>query len=145
MPILSSSITSEAVQADGRSYVSELHVDSDGNQYTFESLLGPEVDRALLLANRAAELNSQLAAKDEITSAVTSTRLPLTPYEFLSRFTMPERIDIRGSADPVVVDIMSMLDHAKDINPNHPDTVSGLGYLVSVGLLTTARAAEIGA
>lgn len=145
MSIVSSVISGESLQGDGRSYVTEQHTDSDGNVYTFESLLSADVDRAALLAARAAILNAQLSAKAEIAAAIAGTGLPLTKLEFLSRFTVAERIAIRSSTDPVVADFMSMLDMAQNIQTTHPDTVAGLGYLVSVGLLTAARAAVIGA
>jgi hypothetical protein len=67
--------------------------------------------------------------------------------EFMRRFTMQERAAIRAARilDPVVDDLMSMLEMANptEINLEHPDTVNGIGYLVSIGCLTEARGQEI--
>ena len=71
--------------------------------------------------------------------------LVLTPLQWLMRFTPAERIAIRAArvTDPVVEDIMDLLDKAQEVHPAEPATVQGVQYLVSVGLLTPARGAEV--
>ena len=69
--------------------------------------------------------------------------LPLTRLEFLRRFTSAERIAIRASTDPVVVDFLSLLDAAQEVRTDDADTVAGIGYLATTGLLAAERAAEI--
>lgn len=59
------------------------------------------------------------------------------------RYTLPERIAIRASADPVIADIRDLLSMAETVDVAHPSTVAAVGYLVTVGILTEARAAEI--
>ncbi len=66
-----------------------------------------------------------------------------TKLQFLSRLTIGERMAIRASTDPVVNDIMSLLDVAEYISTNDPNTIQGIQYLYSVGLLTVERMTEV--
>lgn len=68
-----------------------------------------------------------------------------TSYEFLSRFTAAERASFRIAAqtDAVVADFAQLAGAAQEVLNNDPVTVAGMDYLVSVGLLTRARADEI--
>lgn len=79
---------------------------------------------------------------DSIGEFVESTS-KLTKLKFLNRFTMNERIAIRASTDPIVIDIMNLFDAAEYISTNDPNTVQGIGYLGVIGILTQARVAEI--
>ena len=65
--------------------------------------------------------------------------------DFLRLFTTAERVGIRVAAksDPVVEDFMAMMDAATAIWQGHPDTVAGINYLVSQGLLTAGRGVEV--
>lgn len=67
----------------------------------------------------------------------------LTQLAFLRRFTAPERIAIRASTDPIIVDFLHLLTLAQDIELADPDTVAGVNYLEQQGLLSAGRAAEI--
>ena len=69
-----------------------------------------------------------------------------TRTEFMRRFTAPERIACRNAekTDPIVEDFFDLLRNATVLVSNDPDVTAGLAYLVSVGLLTQARADEIG-
>lgn len=67
----------------------------------------------------------------------------LSPITFLRRFTAPERVAIRSSQDPYVVDFLDLLNKATEIQNTDPDVEGGMAYLVSLGLLTQARADEI--
>ena len=67
----------------------------------------------------------------------------LTKLQFLRRFTAEERIAIRASANPVIVDFMSLLDLAQDVQLDDPDTVAGVHYLETLTLISVGRAAEI--
>jgi hypothetical protein len=68
-----------------------------------------------------------------------------TSYEFLNRFTPTERAAIRtGSmSDPVLADFLMMSQAAQEVVSDDPMTVMGMDYLVSVGVLTAQRKAEI--
>lgn len=67
----------------------------------------------------------------------------ITKLKFLNRFTMSERIAIRNSADPVVLDIMSLMDAAEYVSIHDPATIQGINYLAYVGLVSPARSQEI--
>lgn len=67
----------------------------------------------------------------------------LTQLAFLRRFTPEERIAIRASTDPVVQDFLHLLGLAQDIRLDDADTVAGVGYLESLGLLAAGRAAVV--
>lgn len=64
--------------------------------------------------------------------------------EFMQLFTVQERIAIRSSGDPVLEDFLDMVRVAGTISMDHPMVVQGLGYLVQRGIVTKARADEIG-
>ena len=66
-----------------------------------------------------------------------------TKRQFLSRFTLEERTAIRASADPVVIDIMNMLELAEYVSVIDPATQQSVGYLAMVGLITPQRVQEI--
>lgn len=72
----------------------------------------------------------------------------ISEYRFLDRFAADERIAIRGSVDPVVIDFRDLFRAAGargDIDLDDPKIQAGLSYLESVGLLAAGRANEIGA
>ena len=66
-------------------------------------------------------------------------------FEFLNRFTPAERASFRAAAqtDAAIADFAQLATAAQEILNNDPVTVAGMDYLVSVGLLTRARADEI--
>jgi len=67
----------------------------------------------------------------------------ITKLSFLQRFTQEERIAIRTSTDPIVVDFLELLSMAQDVDTAYPDTIAGVNYLESTGLVGEGRAAEI--
>lgn len=69
----------------------------------------------------------------------------VSAFEFRRRLTAAERIAVRASADPLVVDFVDLLDHAPQVvlDPPDADVVAGLAYLVAQGLLAPGRPAEI--
>jgi hypothetical protein len=71
------------------------------------------------------------------------TSAPMTPLAFLRRFTAEERITIRASTDPLIVDFIALVNLAQDILLDDPDTMRGVGYLEQQGLLAAGRTAEI--
>lgn len=70
--------------------------------------------------------------------ATTYTRL-----QFISKFTLAERVAITASNDPIVRDIMKMFDMATYIDIARTDTIQSVHYLASVGLIQPSRIAEI--
>jgi hypothetical protein len=67
----------------------------------------------------------------------------VTKLGFLNRFTMEERINIRASQNPIVIDIMNLLEVAENVSLTDPTTINSIGYLAYVGLLAPNRVAEI--
>lgn len=67
----------------------------------------------------------------------------LSRLEFLTRFTMEERIAARSSSDPIIKDMLSLIDLAEFINLDDPTTSQAIGYLGMVGILTPERVTEI--
>lgn len=63
--------------------------------------------------------------------------------EFMNRFTAEERVAARLSTDPVVQDILNLLTLAEYVNVSDQNTVSGVNYMVTAGIITSERASEI--
>jgi hypothetical protein len=66
---------------------------------------------------------------------------------FKRRFTKDERMAIRvaRAGSPILEDFMDVLDSTDSVFLDDPDLIDGLGFLVSLNLLTAERAAAIGA
>ncbi len=69
----------------------------------------------------------------------------LTQYEFRKLFTIEERVAITSAAtsDPTVNTILGDLASTNDINMDDPGVLNSLGYLVSIGIITSNRMNEI--
>ena len=85
-------------------------------------------------------------------SGGSSTPLILTKFQFRKLFTLAERMKIDNlqysSSTPATVKAavatMQMdLNVSGEVDLHLPDTISGVRYLASVGLITTARADRI--
>jgi hypothetical protein len=65
--------------------------------------------------------------------------------DFLQRFTVQERIEIRraASTNPIVEDFMHLMDLSENINLTHVATQQGVGYLEQQGLIAAGRAAQV--
>ena len=75
-----------------------------------------------------------------------------TKFQFRSRFTLQELVGIdNAGANPTLTpeqkEILNTIgknfEVATDVDLTHPQTIQGVQYLASVGLLTPQRAAEI--
>lgn len=69
----------------------------------------------------------------------------LERIDFLRLFTVPERIAIRTAAksDPIIEDFMDILGAANAVWTGNLDTIAGVQYMASQGIITPARAAEV--
>lgn len=67
----------------------------------------------------------------------------LTKLEFLSRFTMEERIAMRSSTDPILADIVKLVEIAEFIDLGDPQTQQSVGYLGMIGILSPTRVTEV--
>ena len=147
MGILSSSFAVGVPQADGRVYVRETHMDQDGTPIDVEYLADPAAPFEAIMQARAVNMGADIDARLAVEAEARNYKLPLTRLEFLRRFTVQERVAARtlAATDPVVYDFLDLLSAALNVVPTDPDVQMGLGYLVSVGVLTADRAREIGA
>lgn len=68
-----------------------------------------------------------------------------TAYEFLNRFTDAELMAVRAKSqtDAVTWKFLTFATAAQEVVSNDPVTIAGMDYLVSVGILTASRKAEI--
>ena len=64
-------------------------------------------------------------------------RIPVSA--FVRRFPGDRMDAINASTDPVVIAILAQLDAVQTVRLGHPTTTNGVGYLVSIGLLTQAQ------
>lgn len=147
MGIVASTFAVGVPQADGRVYVRETHTDQDGVPIDVEYLADPGANFQAIMQARAANMSAEIDARLAVEAEARNYKLPLTRLEFLRRFTVQERVAARGLAatDPVVFDFLDLLSAALNVVPTDSDVQMGLGYLVSVGVLTAERAREIGA
>ena len=69
----------------------------------------------------------------------------LSPVDFMLRFVAPERVAVRASTDPIVIDWLRLLDDPRlqSVHLDLPATREAVAHLVTLGLLTQARADEI--
>lgn len=65
-------------------------------------------------------------------------RIPVSA--FVRRFAGPVMDAVNASTDPNVIAILAQLDAVTTVRLGHPTTTQGVGYLVSVGLMTQAQA-----
>ena len=76
---------------------------------------------------------------------VAPINIKLTKLEYLRRFTVEERVAIRGAAtqNPVLADYLQLMELAQEINTGDADTVAAVTMLEQVGLIAAGRAQEI--
>ncbi len=68
---------------------------------------------------------------------------PMTPVEFWRLFQQAERIAIRASTDPQVVDMREMLAISDRVDRQDSETITNVKHLEEIGLLAAGRAAEV--
>lgn len=80
---------------------------------------------------------------DEAEQCLVHKTVILTRLEFLSKFTLEERIAIRNSSDLVVKDILNLIEMVPYIDVTDKRTIDMINYLVGVGLINSSRIVEI--
>ncbi len=65
-------------------------------------------------------------------------RIPVSA--FVRRFPGAAMDAINASSNPTVIAILAQLDAVPTVRLGHPTTTNGVGYLVSIGLLTQEQA-----
>jgi hypothetical protein len=84
---------------------------------------------------------------DPATKSFSAPPIPstvLSTWRFVQRFTPAEYAGIEGSTDAQVRMFLLMLQTSQTITVQDPVVQAGLQYLVSLNLLTSARATTIG-
>lgn len=144
------------VQADGRRYIKERHVDDEGNAYEFEWLAGNE-EVSLVLSARAALLSDQIVSRRAALAQVAGTLIPLTKLQFRQLFTQEEREGVDAfhlgfESHPALDDaqkatIRTGLEDYKTAEniarPFDARVLGMLGLYVAMGLLTPVRMTAI--
>jgi|SRR5579871_3782599 len=87
-------------------------------------------------------------AWDTVSKTIVVVAAPIIPRliitaKWILRFTAAEFSAISASTDPVVLQFMYALNHTTDLDLNDPSTMQGVNYMVSIGLLQSARVAAI--
>jgi hypothetical protein len=77
---------------------------------------------------------------EETLQFVWKDRPVISKLEFMIRFTSNERVSIRASTDPIIVDYMRLLAIAESIDLLNPTLQSGVYYLAHTGYITWERA-----
>jgi hypothetical protein len=144
MRVVTSEFTSAVPQVDGRYYVTETHTTDEGEPIRYEYLNDGSLDPQMVMEERAIEMNRKLVAREVARAAVTGTDVPMTRYEFLSRFTPTERVAIRikSKTDAIVEDFMELLSTSGLVFLKLAQP--GLNYLASIGVITAERAVILG-
>lgn len=62
---------------------------------------------------------------------------------FLLLFSMGERVTIENSADPIIKDFLTILDHISLVNLDDPLTVQAVNYMAQQGIIDMYRVQEI--
>lgn len=155
--IISSAYQLGAVQADGRERVLEMHVTDDGQVIKFEYLAGDTIDKDLVLSERAARVNAELAARAAALAEAQNGAVGYTKYQFRQRFTETERklIDeFNGGGYLASVQLsqeqkdaigLALADYAVTdaIHLDNPTVIATVNLYESLGLIGADRAAEI--
>jgi len=77
---------------------------------------------------------------EQLAESTNVDRIPVSA--FVRRFpgAVMDAINAAAPSNPTVAAILAQLDAVQTVRLGHPTTTNGVGYLVSVGLLTQAQA-----
>jgi len=154
--IIQSMHTEGATQADGRVFVTERHLLSDGRTVEFEYLADDTINRDAVMTARATRIAAQIAARDAANGIAAEGSAPLTKYQFRQLFTYPERIAIDAfnlsfesnaqlTAEQKAAIRTNLADFAASsaVHLSNPQTMAGVQMYEALGLIAPGRAAEI--
>ncbi len=63
--------------------------------------------------------------------------------DFMTRFTISERLAAKASSDPVVADFLELLTLAEFIDTSDPNTIAGVNYLAYAGIISQSRIPDV--
>lgn len=146
MPIVNSQIKSESQQIDGRWLVHEQHTDANGVIYDHIYHAETNTDATFRMSvcqlrgqNIGAELDSRQAA---IVQA-TNFEIPLAPLDIMRRLSPSEWAAFQTSTDQTVEYFRAVFAKTTLVYRTDPLTVAGFDALITLGVLTAERVAEI--
>lgn len=92
----------------------------------------------------ACDYYGELETYDPYEWPLTYQRL-YSPYEFMTLLGFDSRVAIRTASetDVVIMDFVSMMDSAKELDLDNQDLINGINYMASVGVITQAEAERI--
>ena len=79
----------------------------------------------------------------DVLATATPYRKPMRTVDFMRLFTQAERIDIRSSTDPIIIDFRDLISVTPTVDLDDPDTINGIQYLARGNIIDSERAAEI--
>lgn len=98
MAITHSEVVNQIPQIDGRIDVTERHVYESGAIQEFNYLADPLLDFQAIANQRAANINAEIARKEQELLIAANFVPPITVRAFLDKFTEQEQIDLRALA-----------------------------------------------
>ena len=130
-------------QVDGRIDVTELHTHADGRTEIFNYLADADLNLQAVADQRAANINAALAAQEAAIAAATQYEIPLTPVEVMRRLTPSEWAAFQASTDSNIAYFRAVFDKTTVIYRGDTLTQLGFATLVSAGILSSDRVAEV--
>ena len=141
--IIASVIMNQVPQIDGRIDVTELHTHADGRTEIINYLADASLDLQLVADQRATNINAALAAQEAAIAAATQYEIPLTPVEVMRRLSPSEWAAFQASTDTTIAYFRAVFDKTTVIYRGDALTQAGFNALVSAGILTAERVAEV--
>lgn len=145
MPIVSSALLTDTLQADGSRSVLERHTDHHGKTYEVQYFCAPGLDPQTVLTSRARAMGAEIDAREAAEAEANNFEVPLTRKQFLDRFSAAEYAGIKAA-----VEINATLDFywqklmvAESVYLTNAETVAGVNLLEQAGLIAAGRAAQI--
>lgn len=82
---------------------------------------------------------------DSFSAPAQENKIALSRYEFISRFTSSELAAIytRAATDANTLVFVKKLELSGEVQLNNPEVSQGLDYLIAVGVIQSARKAQI--
>ncbi len=136
MRVVSSSFTVGVPQADGRVYVTELHL-FDTGIYSIprEYLAEPDLDFQAIADQRAANMNAEFARREAEFAEAMNFEAPISVRQFLELIPPADRIALRSLAktNAAMDDALQYLNSGPDVYK--PVATAWLQKLVTAGVV----------
>jgi len=143
MPIISSTVESKQLQADGTYLVVEQHVDEEGRKYAQVYNAPADIDTDAVCIQRGILLGAALDKALAQEALAANYEIPLTTIKILKRFTATEWDAFQLSTVKKIKYLSSYLHFSTTIYRTDNIIVNGFAELVTAGILTQARSDEI--